>query len=99
MPPRPAFEHEAETVGVAVADLETIDGEVIGVDDPAWHQRHQFKRNRRPSFAPEARQHPGHDFESAGTAVHRHGFGALLRSQGGKQSGNAEHVVEMAVGQ
>jgi hypothetical protein len=31
--------------------------------------------------------------------MNRHVFGALLGSQGGEQSGNAEHVVEMAMRQ
>ena len=49
--------------------------------------------------APQAREHPGHDVERAGAAMNPHEVGALLQSQGRKQSGNAEHVVEMAMRQ
>jgi hypothetical protein len=62
---RSAFEAKAEAVGVAVADAKAVDGKIADVDDLPFSQSHEFKRNRRPSLAPEAREHPGNDLESA----------------------------------
>src|SRR6185312_12012508 len=61
--------------------------------------RDEFKRNRRPSIAPETRQHTLDYLERSRAAMYRHEIGTLPQPQCRKQTGNAEHVVEVTVGQ
>ena len=74
-------------------------GELAGVEDPPLRQRNELQRNRRPSLAPESGEHPDDDVERPRAAVDRHDVGALPQPQRRKQTGNAEHVVEMAMRQ
>jgi hypothetical protein len=97
MAPCFALEAETEAVGVAVADTKAVDGVVTRVDDPSFLQGSKLQRDRRSPFAPEAGEHPRNDVESARATVNTHELGTLLQSQRGKESGNAEHMVEMTV--
>src|ERR1700744_51109 len=99
MPACPALKDECEAIGVAVADRETVDGEFAGIEDPAFRQRNELKRDRRPVLAPETREHPDDDIERPRTAVDRHDVGALPQPQRRKQTGNAEQMVEMTMRQ
>ena len=99
MPTRAGSERERETVGVAMADPEAVDRDFAGVEDLAFRQRNERERNRCPSLAPETCQHPDDDVERALAAVDGHQVGTLPQPQRGKETGDAEHVVEMAVRQ
>ena len=52
----------------------------------------------RPS-PQKAGEHPNDDVERTRAGVDRHGLGAPPQPQRRKETGNPEHVVEMAVGQ
>src|SRR5262249_58950694 len=56
-----AFEGESEAVGVAVADRKAADRELASVEELTLPQWHELQRNRRSSFAPQAREHPSDD--------------------------------------
>ena len=99
MPTHLALERKREAFGIAMTHTETVDGELAGVEDPPLRQRNELQRDRRPSLAPESGEHPDDDVERARAAVDRHDIGALPQPQRRKQTGNAEHVVEMAVRQ
>ena len=79
-----AFEGESEAVRVAVTDRKAADRELAGVEDLTFHQRNELQRNRRPSRAPQAREHPNDDVERTRTAMNRHYVAALSQSQGRK---------------
>src|SRR4029078_3531986 len=57
-----AFEGESEAVGIAMADRKAADRELASVEDLTFRQGHELQRNRRSSFAPQAREHPNDDF-------------------------------------
>jgi hypothetical protein len=85
----PAFEGESEAVGVAVRDRKAA----------TRRQWNEFQRDAGPSLAPQPGEHPDNDVERIRATVNRHGVGALPQPQGRKAPGNAEHVVEMTLGQ
>jgi hypothetical protein len=99
MPTHLAFERKREAFGVAMTHTETVDGELAGVEDTSLRQRNELQRDGGPSLAPESGEHPDDDVERRRAAVDRHDIGALPQPQRRKQTGNAEHVVEMAVRQ
>jgi hypothetical protein len=79
-----AFEEESEAVGVAVTDRKAADRKLASVEDLTLRQGHEIQRNRRSSFAPQAREHPNDDVEGTRTAMNRDHVGALPQSQGRK---------------
>src|SRR5690242_8564606 len=99
MTARPAFEAEAETVGVAVTHRKTVDGEIARVEHRSRRQRNELERNGRPPLAPESRKHPDHDIEGAGTPMDRHDLAAPPQAQRREQPGDAKHMIEMGVRQ
>src|SRR5258708_35391050 len=52
-----------------MAHTKAVDCEISGVDDPSFRQWDKLQRDRRPSLAPEAREHPGDDLASALAAL------------------------------
>ena len=94
-----AFEGEGEAVGVAMSDRKAADREVAGVEYLASNQRNKFERNGRASLAPQTREHPDDDFKGARAGMDRHRVIALSQPQSREETGNAEHVIEMTVGQ
>jgi hypothetical protein len=99
MAPCGSFEGESEAVGVAMPDRKAVDRKVAGVEDLSGRQWDEFKRNGRPLFPPQAREHSDDDLEGAQAAMNRHQVIASPKPQSGKEAGNAEHVVKVAVGQ
>jgi hypothetical protein len=53
-----------------------------GTNSDAWSpfRSTSARSNGRPSFSPEAREHPGDDLERGRATIDRHGIGALLQS-------------------
>jgi hypothetical protein len=95
----PTFKRETEAVGIALADREAGNCELAFVHDLTCCQRNKLEWNGCPSLAPEAGEHPDDDLECGRACVYRHDVSALSQPQGRKETGNAEHVVEMAVSQ
>src|SRR4051812_19754887 len=92
-----AYKLEAEAVGVTVPDGKAVDRKLTGVEDWPARERNELERDGRPALAPQPCEHSDHHIERARTAVNAHDLGAAAQPQGGKQSGNAEDMVEMAV--
>src|SRR6185437_4968676 len=98
MTARPAFKGESKTVGVAMSYRKAADCEFAGVEHLA-RQRNELQRYRRTPLAPQAGQHPDDNIKGAGACVNRHRLRALPQAKRGKQTGKAEHVIEMTMGQ
>jgi hypothetical protein len=81
MPARRSFEREREAVGVAMPDAKTVDREVARIEHAPFLQRLELQRDRRPSVAPQAGQHPDDDVQRVGTGVNPHEIGALPQPQ------------------
>lgn len=99
MPARSAREDEAKTVRVAMADREACDGEIALVDDLIRRDGDELERDWRRAIAEDPGKHAGDEREGARTAVNRHDVRDILETERGKKAGNAEHVIEMRVGE
>src|SRR6516164_3770055 len=99
MSARSALEGESEAIGLAMPYRKAANRKLSGINDLTLRQWNELQRDRRFSFAPQPGEHPDHDIEGAGATMNGHHTGVPSQPQRRKKTGNAEHVVEMTVGQ
>ena len=93
MSARDAFEGEAETVRIAMADGKAGDCEVTLIDDLVLRYRHQLERDWGAGLSPYAGEHGGDDRKSARPAIDGHSVRALQNTERRKKARNTEHMI------